>query len=170
MKLPWAHVSHRSAKRLRIRIPSEKGNSAYFESLRKTLSGYKGVESAEVNGLTGSLLLVGDRIDLESLAGFGEAHHLFTIQDASDNPPGNPGHLPGRAVRPIQGMQRAMDQMTGGNLNLTGLIFFVLLGSGAYQILRGNFGAPPWYTAFWYAFGVFTKQLADKANQANSVQ
>jgi len=26
--------------------------------------------------------------------------------------------------------------------------------------MRGNFGIPPWYTAFWYSFGVYTKQIA----------
>jgi hypothetical protein len=42
-----------------------------------------------------------------------------------------------------------------------------LLGTGIYQIVRGNFGAPPWYTAFWYAFGVFTKSLIDKGGRGN---
>ena len=170
MRLPKAHVSHLSARRLRIRIPSEKGNAAYFDTLQKSLSVHAKAQSTSVNELTGSLLLVGDAIDLESLAAVAEEQGLFTIREDPNDPSGNRRHLPGRAVRPLQGVQRAMDRMTGGNLDLTGLIFFVLVGTGAYQILRGNFGAPPWYTAFWYAFGVFTKQLADKTHQANSVQ
>ena len=40
--------------------------------------------------------------------------------------------------------------------------FGVLLALGIYQISRGNFMAPAWYTAFWYAFGVLTKTLIDR--------
>jgi hypothetical protein len=29
------------------------------------------------------------------------------------------------------------------------------MGAGIYQIARGNFAAPAWYTAFWYALGLF---------------
>jgi len=43
-----------------------------------------------------------------------------------------------------------------------------LLGLGLYQILRGNFRAPPWYTAFWYALGIFTKSLSDKGDKVST--
>jgi hypothetical protein len=55
-----------------------------------------------------------------------------------------------------------MGQFTGGWLDLPGMAFLLLLGIGIYQIRRGNIGLPPWYTAFWYAFGVYTKSLVEK--------
>lgn len=168
MILPKARVSHQSRKRLRIRIPSERGNEAYFARLREVLAGHQGVEAVEINRLTGSVLLLGDGLDPQAVRAVGQEKGLFGIE-ATGNPGRNPpSHLPGVAVKPLQGLQNGMDQLTGGNLNLSGLIFFALLGTGVHQILRGNFTAPPWYTAFWYAFGVFTKQLVDKAGQNQS--
>lgn len=168
MILPMARVSHQSRKRLRIRIPAERGNEAYFATLRKVLAEHDGVDAVEVNQVTGSVLLLGDGLDAQAVRAFGQEKGLFKIE-APGNPGGNrSSHLPGMAVKPLQGLQNGMDQITGGNLNLSGLIFFALLGTGVHQILRGNFTAPPWYTAFWYAFGVFTKQLVDKAGQNQS--
>jgi hypothetical protein len=166
--LPKARVSHQSRRRLRIRIPAERGNQGYFATLRKVLAEHEGVEAVEVNQITGSVLLLGDGLDVEAVRTWGKERGLFKIEA-----PGNPGedrssHLPARAVKPLQGLQNGLDHLTGGNLNLSGLIFFALLGTGIHQILRGNFTAPPWYTSFWYAFGVFTKQLVDKAGQNQS--
>jgi hypothetical protein len=144
-------------------VPSQKGNPQYFVSLQKTLSDYKGAEAIEVNELTGSLLFVGEAVDLQSVVGFGETNGLFTIEANVVQPKNRPKHLPGRVASPLRAVHNAMDELTGGNLDLAGLVFLLLLGTGAYQIARGNFGAPPWYTAFWYAFGVFTKQLIEEA-------
>lgn len=46
--------------------------------------------------------------------------------------------------------------------DLPGMAFLTLLGVGIYQLVRGNFAAPPWYTAFWYAMGIFTKSIMEK--------
>jgi hypothetical protein len=163
-------VNHRGSKRLRLRVPSEKSNPAYFATLEKALSRYERAEAVEVNALTGSLLFVGDSVDLKSVVAFGEENKLFTVEAAKANPKNNPKHLPGKVVKPLHGVHNAMDQLTGGNLDLSGLIFLLLLGTGAYQIARGNFGAPPWYTAFWYAFGVFTKQLMEEAERKDAAR
>jgi hypothetical protein len=36
------------------------------------------------------------------------------------------------------------------------------------EIMRGNFRMPPWYTAFWYAFGLFTKSMLDRTDSTCS--
>ncbi len=120
--------------------------------------------------MTGSLLFVGDGLDLQSVVAFGEENGLFTVDTNSVDSRNNPKHLAGKVVKPLQGFQNAMGQLTGGHLDLSGLVFFLLLGTGAYQIARGNFAAPPWYTAFWYAFGVFTKQLMEEEEQDHADQ
>jgi hypothetical protein len=150
---------------LRIRVASQKGNEAYFANLQKALSGYEGVEAVEVNELTGSLLLVGDEIDLKSILVFGEENSLFTIETGTNERKTHPEHLPGKLVKPLQGLHNSMSRLTGATLDLSGFVFLLLLGTGAYQIVRGNFGSPPWYTAFWYAFGVYTKQLMEEAGR-----
>ena len=54
-------------------------------------------------------------------------------------------------------MSQSLRRFSSGELDLAVMVFIALLGVGVYQIARGNFGAPPWYTAFWYALGVLTK-------------
>lgn len=58
----------------------------------------------------------------------------------------------------------AIRRSTHGELDVSTLVFLTLVGSGLYQIVRGNFSAPPWYTAFWYALGVFTKSMTNEAH------
>ena len=110
-----------------------------------------------MNDKTGSVLFVGKDLDLDVIRVAAEKGGLFTVKE----PASDPATLPRKAVQPIGVASEAVERLTGGSLDLPGALFFSLLGVGAYQILRGNFAAPPWYTAFWYAFGVFTKQLVD---------
>ncbi len=49
------------------------------------------------------------------------------------------------------------------------LIFLSLLISGIWQIARGNFAMPAWYTAFYYALGVFARaQVEDEWEEGKS--
>jgi hypothetical protein len=116
------------------------------------------LEGLEVNSLTGSILLRGDDLELESLTEFGEERELFKINSAGHNP----SSLPLMVASPIQGLSNQVSGITRGWLDLSGIAFLVLLGIGLHQIRKGNIGMPPWYTAFWYAFGVFTKSLIEK--------
>jgi hypothetical protein len=47
-------------------------------------------------------------------------------------------------------------------VDLPGMVFLSALLIGLYELARGNFRPPPWYTAFWYAFGVYSKSLMDR--------
>jgi hypothetical protein len=47
-------------------------------------------------------------------------------------------------------------------LDLPGMIFLSLLAVGLWELAIGNFKRPPWYTAFWYAFGLFSKAIFDE--------
>ena len=38
----------------------------------------------------------------------------------------------------------------------------LVLGMGGYEISRGRFATPAWYTAFWYALNIFLKGLQDQ--------
>jgi len=160
--LPPAQVKHRSPTRMRIRIPSQRGNTGYFEQVRKAFSDSPGLTALEVNADTGSVLFLGEEIDPERLQQVARENKLYELSEH-----GTPGRtIPNRSVEPVAAMNRGVRKATGGSLDLSGLLFFSLLGTAVYQILRGNMAAPPWYTAFWYAFGVYTKQLIDDSNEA----
>jgi len=152
---PSAQVKHQSPTRLRIRIPAERGNAGYFERLRKAFDGAPGLSGVEVNAATGTVLFHGEAVDPAALQGIAAQNDLYDLSEPRGKAPG----IPNRSVEPVAAMNRGIRRLTGGSIDLSGLLFFTLLGSGLVQIFRGNMGAPPWYTAFWYAFGVYTKQL-----------
>lgn len=58
-----------------------------------------------------------------------------------------------------------LKESTLGHLDLPTLLFFVLIAVGTVQLLRNGLRSPPWYTAFWYAMGIYLKSLADKQSE-----
>lgn len=160
--LPEAKVCHTSANRVRIRIPSMKGDPDYFRNVQDRFMASKRFEALEVNPVTGGVLFLGPGADTSTIGDTGESEGLFVLHKAVQV---RPVPLSRRIAQPIQEANGFLTQHTGGILDLPGLAFVLLLGIGAVQILRGNLRSPPWYTAFWYAFGVFTKSLADMASK-----
>jgi hypothetical protein len=156
--LPQAIVSHRTAERLRIKIPSRKGDDAFFPSVKHSLEQGLKYDLVHVNALTGSVLIVDSGIDLEALANYASRERHFTLEHRLA-----PVQPLGRTVfAPVLDLNRKISGFTDGAVDFPGLIFLALCGFGIYEILRGNFRPPPWYTAFWYAFGIFTKSMVDR--------
>ena len=163
--LPEAHVCHTSKNRIRVRIPSKKGDAEYFRTLRDGLAALKKFETVEVNAVTGGVLFCGEGAAVSPISEAGEAGSFFSLRE---KPPLRAVPLSRRLAQPVQDASAFLTRNTGGLVDLPGLAFVLLLGIGAYQVLLGNLRSPPWYTAFWYAFGVFTKSLADMASKEES--
>jgi hypothetical protein len=70
-------------------------------------------------------------------------------------------------VQPVAGVDRSLRAVSGGKVDLPSAIFLALLGTGIYELVRGRFSAPPWYTAFWYAFGLVSMYVIEKAAQGD---
>ena len=145
-----AYVSHLSSGRLRVKIPSKKGNVVFFSSLKDQLSSLPGVENIEVNPVTGSILLI-HSLDSESVADFLKAQQLLKVR------PGKDFNFHQEVTRVFNAADRQVTGFIGGGINLGALAFLGLVGAGVYQILRGNFAAIPWYSAFWYGLSIFLK-------------
>ena len=158
---PKAVVVHRTSQRLRIKVPSKKGVEEYFDAVGKRFARSKKVERIELNPSTGSILFTGPDIDMEAIAKFAAERDLFELQTTGAQRQTLAGTLSGSVGK----VSKKVHQFTGGEIDLPGVAFVTLLSIGVVQILRGRFGAPPWYTAFWYAFGIFTKSLIDTAMQ-----
>jgi len=159
--LPEAYIIHKTSKRLRIKIPLQKGNADYFLHAHEKFSAYQKFASLKTNALTGSLLITDEKLDSEAIKEFAEANKLFTLQTAkhATTP------LSIKLVKPVGDLSSYIKRSSGGELDLPGLAFILLLGVGLYQVVKGNFTSPPWYTAFWYAMGVFTKFFVDKGKK-----
>ena len=159
MELPQASMCHQSADRLRIKVASRKGDAGYFTNLVKSLSGLRKFKDLAANPLTGSVLFIGGDLDAGEIAAYASEHKLFHL---------TPGEAPGLPlihgiVQPMASVDRSLRTITGGKIDLTSGIVLALLGTGIYQLVRGRFILPPWYTAFWYAFGLVSMYVIEKA-------
>ena len=150
--LPLAYISHRTGGRLRLKIPSKKGDRGYFGGLKERFSDSKGIKAIEVNSLIGSLLIIHDS-NWERIAEFALSNNLFSLTGLNSYP----ARLQQRVSETFKGMNTQMVAFTGGEIDIEGLAFLLLLGAGIYQISVGNITALPWYAAFWYAFNIFLK-------------
>lgn len=153
-----ASVCHRTPHRLRIKIPSRKRDGRYFAALMSHFGRFQGIDRVETNTLTGTLLFVG-KPDVREIAAYGAAKDLFVIKVA--NPPATA--LAQKVAADFRHFDTQIRRFTGGDLDLPGLAFLGLVATGIYQISMGNFTAPAWYTAFWYASGIFQKAYAGAA-------
>jgi hypothetical protein len=155
--LPEARLCHASPGRLRIRIPQKRGDGAFFQRAQKKLAARFGYAAVAANPVTGSLLLADARVSPEEVAAFAREAGLCAL----DLTPGPRRQGVQNIISPLRTADARLRQISGGTLDVPSAVFVALVVFGVVEILRGNFKSPPWYTAFWYAFGVFTKTLVD---------
>jgi hypothetical protein len=157
VKLPEAEVVHRSGERLRIRVASRKGDEAFFAALERRLTDEGAIAAARP--LTGSILITGDLASPDWVKAMGARTQSFdlTVVNRRKVTP-SAAHL----VSPIGALNRYVRRFTNDELDIFGAVFILLMTTGIIQVLRGNLRLPPWYTAFWYAFGIFTKSILDR--------
>ncbi len=151
---PVAVVTHKTSRRLRIKIPSKRGDSGYFTSLLQHLSRHPAIEKIEANPATAGILLITD-LAVEALAEFAGDNELFEVKAGPADPPQTVFQMVAEAFKHYN--TEAMS-VTGGTLDLPGMFFLMFVGMGLYQISRGNFVIPAWYTAFWYAQTILWQQ------------
>ncbi len=152
VKLPEARITHIISGRLRIKIPSKKGDTSYFESLKQKFSGCNKVQKVEANAVTAGVLLLHDA-DIKDISKFAEENRLFRVE--SQRPERT---VPVKRIRNgFEDLNRRITRLTGGELDLPSTGFVSLLFLSIYQIARGNFFAPAWYTSLWYALNMVFK-------------
>jgi hypothetical protein len=160
--LPEAYISHMISRRLRVRIPSRKGDVLFFGEMHKKLSCFDGIERVEVNALTGSVLLI-HAVDLREIADFARQNNLFSILDTKIYR--KQTYVSRKISETFRDINHKVIISTKGFANIPDLLVLTFLGLSIFQISRGNFMAPAWYTALWYAMNIFmksqTKQTAE---------
>lgn len=154
--LPEAYMSHAIAGRMRVKIPFKKNDCSYFASLKEQLLKKEGIIQVETNPMTGSLL-IHHRLNIRSISDYAGSAGLFRV--VSQRPDVTP--LSQKVTGAFKGLDKHVKGFTGGELDIPGMAFIVLIGLGLFQISRGNFAAPAWYTAFWYAFNIFLKSKTE---------
>ena len=164
--VPEARIVHRIAGRMRVRVPSRRGDPAYFSIVEETLRGLTGVERVEADPLTGGILIL-HSIGPAAIVDYAAQKGLFLAKEEEAKKRGGTV-LHDVLGAPFGSFSRRIRAFTGNAADLSGLAVLALLTVGVYQIARGNFGAPAWYTAFWYALGIFNK--SDSGKEAASAE
>jgi Heavy metal associated domain 2 len=151
---PSAHISHTTKGRVRFKVPSKKGNARFFTNIKDTLEKDARVAGVVIDPVTGSVL-VSHNADTDSIIKLTEANKFFKIERR------RPRHVSNNVVENFKNIDNKLKSVTDGELDLPTVSFLTLAGVGIYEIARGNFAAPAWYTAFWYALNIFLKARPD---------
>lgn len=156
--LPDGYVVHNISERLRIKIESRKRDLTFFKKLAHEIENQYPELAVQTNPMTGSILILGEVDDFDALTKFFKDEKLLLLTVSLPQPKPLAQHL----AKPIGEINKAAGKYTGGMLDISSAVFVGLLTFGIIELARGNLRMPPWYTAFWYAFGVFSKSIADK--------
>lgn len=149
MMTPEAYVSHQSLRRVRIKVPAKRGDETYFAHLRDSFEGCEGIETIDVNPITGSILFT-HTIDFKIIKEYVTEKNLFTLKMNSSPPLFN-----SRIKARFNNFDNRIKTFTGREIDIPGIAFLTLLGFGISQVTAGKAQAMPWHAAFWYALNVF---------------
>lgn len=163
---PEAQIGHMITGRLRLKIPSRRGDINYLGAVVKELASIPGIEQVSMNPDTAGILII-HNLEMGQLRNKISSSDHYRLAPLSEQPTAKsgPGSLHGDVKRCFSGVSSEIERLTGRTLNISEMAFLGLLGAGTLQIGRGNLTAIPWYTAFWYALNIFLKSdTQDKNN------
>ncbi len=165
--LPNASIAHRIPGRMRLRIPSAKADTEFFEQARAQLSLLPGVLEVSCNPLTGSILVLHSpdiALDLEGTPEFGDGGSLpFVIEPVAAERPapvrrrrhGKPqsdlAHALTLAVAELDDIVR---EATGNALDLK-VLLPLAAGALGLTLMGGSGRTPVWLTLMIFAFSSF---------------
>jgi hypothetical protein len=153
--IPAAVIAHDSSGRLRVRIPSRKGNLESLKSQGDQLAACPGVLSIEVNSGTGSILLL-HQTTVQVIAEYARSKNIFSLAAPKD------AKVPSAELRrnlgaTFKSVDRQIQSLTSGDMDLNGFAVAALVLAGSVQLLSGNAGAIPWFAAYWYAYHLYSR-------------
>jgi hypothetical protein len=132
--LPRAHVAHRIPHRLRVHVPSRKGNRAYFDRAMERLGEQSSVRSVRASPQTASITIEHD----------GHAQDVIRLARELEV-----FDLPEAAVAHVLAESFA-GRVVG--VEPTSVVSTGLAGLGIYQAIRGNFLGSG-VEHIWHAYG-----------------
>jgi hypothetical protein len=139
---------------MRIRIPSRKGDGAYFTELRNAILKHGTADRVEVNPLTAGVLIV-SQAGVSAVLDSSWPAEWLELRESRPVAANRP--LAHNMVEGFRSLDSLVLEVSGGELDIPSLALIGLVGAGIYQITVGNFTAPAWYTAFWYAASIALK-------------
>jgi hypothetical protein len=132
---PMARICHLTARRMRVKIPDKRRDTAFFDDIVGRLSRRQDVERVEANPLTASILVYcSDSQKL--LTDMTPRNDLFAIDFSAEQRASKT--LRDRAAQHFGSADAALRRWTEGELDIRGLLFVLYLVGGVYQLLQGR--------------------------------
>ena len=160
-------VVHAIPGRVRVKIARIKENPTLAREVQERLAAVRGIQRAEVNPITGSVLVLYDRTALESpdsllslVEWFGPLIPDLEFSDlegwlASANGDGTDTPFAERLSAAFGSLNAKVGETTGG-IDLKFLLPLTLFLLGMRGVLAAGKGVfPSWYDLLWFAFGTF---------------
>ncbi len=166
--LPNASIVHQIPGRVRIRIPSAKGDYEFLEQARAALSALPHVLDVTCNAWTGSLLIVYSQefqreFENALALGNGSATTPFVLQAVSNSSTAPARETHGKPRRSelsravtevVIALDDAVRESTGNLLDLKTLLPLAVGGAGLMLLGRTK-GTPLWLTLLIFGFSSF---------------
>lgn len=143
--MPIAHVAHALPGRVRLQIPSKRGDARYFARLRDELASVPGVLGLRVNPRAGSALITHAGASAPRWREVASARKLFSVSDTNYEPKA----LWQRVSSGMETMDARLKRMTRGDIDLRSILFLALVIMGIRQAAKQQVMAPA-LTLLWY--------------------
>ena len=142
-----AYIQHAIPGRMRLKVPSRRGDEGYFADVARKLSKVREVRRSEVNAATASVLIEYDPGAAEDTGRLLEIGRQLGLDEVIAGAPPVLEDLQHRSA----GVRREVGSFLGSTgLDLNASVFLVLLGLSVIQVMRGQILAPA-VTLAWYA-------------------
>lgn len=132
--LPEARIVHSLPGRFRLKFDRQTAADALL-AMAEQMQGCPGIRSITANPLTGSLLILHDTQE-EAILRYAEAQAVFKAR-----PAGETQDRPDPAAG-LRALSQGVHQVTGGSIDLDGLLVLVLTGLAVQQAIEGNVMVP----------------------------
>jgi len=157
--IPTAHLCHAIPGRTRIRVSDKRRDATYFLDVQQELATFDGIDTIEVNLVTGSLLLH-HQSSKEAIVEFARAQGLFRVEQPEDTD-AEQESLSERAYGALRGLDQRVRGLSRGRADFWGMIFLIMAALGVNELVKGNVAAPA-TSLLWYAVGALTLAQANK--------
>ena len=147
--IPEAFISHCIAGRMRVRIPSMRGDDPYFQRLEDSLHAISAVTELRANSVTGSVLILHTGLDPEALGAHAGEQGLFQL----DTSPPEVELFLDKATVGARRLDARLKRFSEGTLDLPSTLTLALIVMAIAQMLRGQVLGPA-VPMLWHAFGL----------------
>jgi len=150
-----AYVIHALPGRVRVKIPSKRGDAAYFARLEAELIRCEGVASARSNQRAASVLIAyAGAGGLTGIADFARRKQLFNLQPEHQVP--KQQSIKECAAAQMEFLDRLMNTGSRGRVDLPSAFFLLFLVLGLRQMWRGEIMQPA-IPLLWRAMEILSK-------------